>query len=149
MHIAVIPYEDRFKQQVFTFTAACFAELGKAFEPSGRHSFYQDIPQNFLRFWCLLADDTVKGTAALKKLSDDTAELKALYLAESLRGQGLGARLLNEAIAYAKKSGFRTVVLDSMSQYHAALKLYEKAGFQRTERFNDNLYADVFMKLEL
>ena len=47
------------------------------------------------------------------------------------------------------KLGYKYVVLDSMSKYTAALKLYEKTGFKYISRFNDNIYADVFMKLEL
>ncbi|MBR5370944.1 MAG: GNAT family N-acetyltransferase [Oscillospiraceae bacterium] len=149
MEICIVPYSDAYKAQVFSFTDRCFQELGKRFEPDGRHSFYNDIPQNFAAFWCLLANGTVAGTAALKDLGNDTAELKALYLSGELRGQGLGKKLLREAIRFARETGFRTIVLDSMSQYTAALKLYRKAGFQPTERFNDNPYADVFMKLEL
>ena len=39
--------------------------------------------------------------------------------------------------------------LDSMSKYEDALRLYEKAGFRRIERYNDNVHADVFMRLDL
>ena len=49
----------------------------------------------------------------------------------------------------AKNLGYKSMVLDSMSKYKEALRLYEKCGFKNTERFNDNVYADVFMKLEL
>ena len=53
------------------------------------------------------------------------------------------------AIDEAKTRGFKSMVLDSMSKYKEALRLYEKCGFRNTERFNDNVYADVFMKLDL
>lgn len=39
--------------------------------------------------------------------------------------------------------------LTSVSKYKAAQRLYEKAGFVNTDRYNDNQYADIFMKLEL
>ena len=38
------------------------------------------------------------------------------------------------------------IVLDSMSEYAAALKLYEKYGFTHIERYNENQKADVFME---
>ena len=49
----------------------------------------------------------------------------------------------------AKRLGYKSIVLDSMSQYKDALRLYERTGFKNTERYNDNLFADVFMKLDL
>ena len=56
---------------------------------------------------------------------------------------------MGKAISEAKRLGYKSIVLDSMSQYKSALKLYEKTGFKNTERYNDNIYADVFMRLDL
>ena len=129
---------------------ACFSELGKKFEPEGRHAFYNNIEKAFEVYFCLTSDDDrVIGTVALKKLDDNTAELKALYLDSRYRGQGWGKQLINVIIAEAKNSGYKTIVLDSMKQYKEARKLYEKCGFIDCARYNDNIYADVFMKLEL
>ena len=85
----------------------------------------------------------------MKKIDDDTAELKALYLDNRYRGQGLGKLLINIIIEEARTSGFKTIVLDSMKQYKEAERLYKKCGFTDCARYNDNTYADVFMKLEL
>ena len=138
-----------YKDSVYEFTSRCFEELGKRFEPEGRHSFYEDIEGCFDAFFCLIDGGKVVGTAACKKIDDDTAELKALYLESSLRGQGLGASLLDKVIDHARKNGYKRIVLDSMSKYEAALRLYERTGFVMTERYNDNPCADIFMQLEL
>jgi len=145
----LVQYKEEYKQRVFDFTDRCFEELGKKFEPEGRHYFYKDIEKSFVSFYCLLDDEKLIGTVALKKIDDYTVELKALYLDKSYRGQHLGSRLINVAIDEARKLGYKSIVLDSMSKYKEALRLYEKCGFKNTERFNDNVYADVFMKLEL
>ena len=58
-------------------------------------------------------------------------------------------KLIDTAIKESGRLGFKTIVLDSMSIYKDALRLYEKTGFVPTERFNDNPYADVFMKRDL
>ena len=147
--IRLIPYDSAYRQSVFDFTDACFAELGKKFEPSGRHSFYNDIGNSFELFYCLMLKEKVIGTVALKRIDDQTAELKAMYLDREFRGRGLGRLLIDKVIGEARLRGFKSIVLDSMSQYKNALRLYEKAGFKRTERYNDNAYADVFMRLEL
>ena len=147
--IELIPYNDSYKQQVFDFTGACFEELGKKFEPSGRHSFYNDIDNEFEVFFCLVDQEMVIGTVALKKVDDYTVELKAMYLDRNYRGKGLGRKLMDKAVDEAKRLGFKSIVLDSMSSYKDALRLYEKTGFKMTERYNDNVYADVFMTLDL
>ena len=145
----LVQYKEEYKQRVFDFTDRCFEELGKKFEPEGRHYFYNDIEKSFVSFYCLLDDEKLIGTVALKKIDDYTVELKALYLDKSYRGQHLGSRLIKVAIDEAETRGFKSMVLDSMSKYKEALHLYEKLGFRNTERFNDNVYADVFMKLDL
>ncbi|MCR5630043.1 GNAT family N-acetyltransferase [Eubacterium sp.] len=145
----IVEYRKEYKQDVFSFTDNCFRELGKKFEPDGRHYFYNDIETYFDVFFCLILDNKVVGTVGLKKINDDTVELKALYLSKELRGQGLGFKLINSVIDKAKEKGYKLILLDSMSKYKEALKLYEKVGFIKTERYNDNQYADVFMKLVL
>ena len=147
--IVLVPYNESYKQKVFDFTDKCFEELGKKFEPDGRHDFYNNIGDNFVVFYCLFDQDKLIGTVALKKLDENTVELKAMYLDRSYRGKGLGRRLMNKIVDEAKRLGYKSIVLDSMSQYKDALRLYESTGFQNTERYNDNLYADVFMKLDL
>lgn len=145
----LVQYKDEYKQRLFDFTDRCFEELSKNFEPEGRHYFYKDIGKSFEVFYCLTDEEKVIGTVGLKKIDDYTVELKALYLDKAYRGQHLGNRLIKVAISEAKTCGFKSIVLDSMSKYKEALCLYEKCGFKTTERFNDNVYADVFMRLEL
>lgn len=147
--IKIVPYSDELKMSLFEFTDRCFDKLGKRFEPEGRHGFYNDIGHEFVMFDCLLQDGSVAGSVALKKLDDKTVELKALYLDESLRGQGFGSELMKRAVGYAGDAGFEAIVLDSMSQYKEALRLYERFGFKPCARYNDNPYADVFMKKDL
>ena len=146
--IELIPYNDSYKQQVFDFTCTCFEELGKKFEPLGRHSFYNDIGNEFEVFFCLVDQEKVIGTVALKKVDDYTVELKAMYLDCNYRGKGLGRKLMDKAVDEARCLGYKCIVLDSMSSYKDALRLYEKTGFRMTGRYNDNVYADVFMRLD-
>ncbi|MBO4888996.1 MAG: GNAT family N-acetyltransferase [Firmicutes bacterium] len=145
----IVIYSESLKDAVFSFTEKCFSNLGKAFQPEGRHAYYHHLEEEFDRFWCLVSEEAVVGTVGVQRLDDQTAELKALYLSENLRGRGLGYRLLDTAVAFAKDSGYRRIVLDSMSKYESAARLYKKYGFQETARYNENPYADVFMKLDL
>jgi ribosomal protein S18 acetylase RimI-like enzyme len=58
-----------------------------------------------------------------------------LYVAEmaidkSLRGRGLGKKVLSEVIDYAKQNNFNRVILDADFRNHGAKKLYENIGFK-------------------
>lgn len=149
MSLEILKYDDSLKESLFRFTDNCFTEIGKSFEPQGRHSFYNGIPENFDLFLCLAEDGNVMGSAGIKKIDNDTCELKALYLADELRGMGWGYKLLDTAVKFARGAGYKRVVLDSMSKYKDARRLYDRYGFKETCRYNDNQYADVFMEYKL
>ncbi len=149
MDVKLVQYEEKYKQSVFDFTDRCFTELGKRFDPSGKHYFYNDIKDSFEVFYCLVDQGMVIGTVALKKIDEKTVELKALYLHKDYRGKGLGSLLMSVSVNEAKTRGFKRIVLDSMLKYEDALKLYEKFGFEKIDRYNDNAMAEVFMKMDL
>ncbi len=149
MDVKLVPYDDSLKQRVFDFTDACFTELGKKFEPDGRHYFYNDISGSFEVFFCLVDQEMVVGTVALKKIDEKNVELKALYLHKDYRGKGLGSLLMSVSVNEAKSRGFKRILLDSMLKYEDALRLYEKFGFEKIDRYNDNAMAEVFMKMDL
>ena len=149
MDVKLVTYDDSLKQRVFDFTDSCFTELGKRFDPDGRHYFYNDINDSFEVFYCLVDQEMVVGTVALKKIDERTVELKALYLHKDYRGKGLGSLLMSVSVNEAKSRGYKCIVLDSMLKYEEAIRLYEKFGFEKIDRYNDNAMADVFMKMDL
>ena len=149
MDVKLVTYEDSLKQRVFDFTDSCFNELGKRFEPDGRHYFYNNISDSFEVFYCLVDQEMVVGTVALKKIDEKTVELKSLYLHKDYRGKGLGSLLMSVSVNEAKSRGFKRIVLDSMLKYEEAIRLYEKFGFEKIDRYNDNPMAEVFMKMDL
>ena len=149
MDVKLVTYDDSLKQRVFDFTDSCFTELGKRFDPDGRHYFYNDINDSFEVFYCLVDQEMVVGTVALKKIDERTVELKALYLHKDYHGKGLGSLLMSVSVNEAKSRGYKCIVLDSMLKYEEAIRLYEKFGFEKIDRYNDNAMADVFMKMDL
>jgi putative acetyltransferase len=142
--ISIKTYTEQMKPQLFELTDNCFRQCAKQFDPNGRHSFYNDIVHNFVQFWCAFDGDTMIGTSALKSLTDTKCELKALYLDEKYHGKGLGSTLAQTAIDFARQQGFTEIYLDCMSTSTAAVKLYEKLGFHKTERFNKNFFCRCF-----
>ena len=56
-----------------------------------------------------------------------------MYVRRDQRGQGLGQRLLDRALAYARGRGVERVELETASVLKEAMAMYEKAGFVRQE----------------
>ena len=142
-------FEPAMHDKVTEFLTAVFKESGKIFEPHGRHSAFADISENFIGFWCMLEDDAVIGTVAVKRLNASECELKGLYVYEKYHGRGLGYKLAVTAVDFAVKHGFEKMYLDTMAKHEKALRLYEKMGFRLTEKYNDNEMAEIFMVKEL
>ncbi len=58
------------------------------------------------------------------------AHLRWFIVADEARGQGVGSRLLDAAIAFCRAQGYGKVVLWTFDELHAARHLYEKHGFR-------------------
>jgi putative acetyltransferase len=97
-------------------------------------------------FWCLKFKNEIIGTVAVNVLSEDSCELKSMYLLSKYNGNGLGQKMIDKAFDYAKKNAFKEMYLDTLSSSEGAIRLYKKNGFVETSRYNDNIVADVFMK---
>ncbi len=76
------------------------------------------------------------GTIMLAKDSEDVARIRLLLLEPQARGIGLGARLVDECIGFARRAGYKKITLWTHSVLSAARHIYQKAGFTltRTER---------------
>jgi ribosomal protein S18 acetylase RimI-like enzyme len=72
-----------------------------------------------------------------------------MYVSSDFRQLGLGQKLLDIAIEFAKNIGYSRMVLDSSKMLYAARALYLKNGFVDIPRYNDNYRADVFMEKKL
>ena len=81
---------------------------------------------------CWIADrqGEILGAVLLVKKSDDIAKLRLLYLEPESRGLGLGRRLVEECLAFARKAGYSKVTLWTQSSLTAARNIYEAFGFQ-------------------
>jgi DNA-binding MarR family transcriptional regulator/GNAT superfamily N-acetyltransferase len=90
------------------------------------------------RCWIAEMDGERVGCIFLAKDAAKVARIRLLLVEPRARGLGLGARLVDECIGFARRAGYRKITLWTHSVLSAARHIYEKAGFKliSTERHN-------------
>jgi putative acetyltransferase len=95
----------------------------------------------------------VVGCVALIPMHDGVYELSKMAVAPVMRGLGIGRKLLEHAIAEARKMGARSLFLGSNARLENAVHLYESVGFRHVPaaELPEMHYAraDVFMEMLL
>jgi putative acetyltransferase len=87
-----------------------------------------DRPEIF--FWTARLQGALIGCAALLRHADGSGELKSMFIRPAARGLGLAKILLQAVEAKAKELGLSRIDLETGPKSHAALRLYEAAGYR-------------------
>ncbi|HVR65497.1 MAG TPA: bifunctional helix-turn-helix transcriptional regulator/GNAT family N-acetyltransferase [Verrucomicrobiae bacterium] len=82
------------------------------------------------RCWVAELDGEIVGAVFLVKESDEVARLRMLHVDVKARGQGLGRRLVEECIRFARARGYKTLTLWTNDILVSARRIYEAAGFK-------------------
>jgi DNA-binding MarR family transcriptional regulator/GNAT superfamily N-acetyltransferase len=82
------------------------------------------------RCWIAELDGERVGSVFVVRKTDEIAKLRLLILDPRARGRGLGRRLVEECLRFAKSAGYSSMTLWTQSILTAARGLYERAGFK-------------------
>jgi GNAT superfamily N-acetyltransferase len=97
------------------------------------------------RFLVATCDDLPVGCVGLRLHGQD-GEIKRMWVDASVRGTGLGRRLLEAVEAEARAAGAHVLRLETNRTLREAIALYRSAGYREVEPFNDEPYAHLWFE---
>lgn len=103
----------------------------------------RDIAPGAGAFLVAWVDGRPVGCGALRRLGDDQAEIKRMYVVPEARRSGIGRAILRALEDEARRLGVAALILETGSRQPAAIAMYEAEGFQRCPCWGDYLASPL------
>ncbi|MFT5578315.1 MAG: putative acetyltransferase [Paraglaciecola psychrophila] len=133
------PQHDKKICEIITAVGAEYGAIGEGFGPAdlevnSMSQYYSDDSSSRYLVATLRGHVIGGGGIAAFNGSDEVCELKKLFLLPQSRGLGLGRKLTEDCLEYAKSKGYKKCYLDTLQSMDSAIALYRKLGFSHLDR---------------
>jgi putative acetyltransferase len=141
-------------ERVIKLVSSVLDEFQLPFDTGSTDADLVDIERMYLKaggVFELIEDQggRLLGCYGLFPLNDTTCELRKMYFQPEIRGMGLGREVLERAVNHARRLGFGTMVLETISVLERAIHLYERFGFVPTRLDHPNARVDQKFMLDM
>ena len=117
------------------------AHLATLYPRESRHGYsVEKLLAQGVAFFLVRDNGTPVGCGGIQLFGTDYGELKRMYVRPQFRGLGFAKLMLDHLADYARSRGVRLLRLETGIHQHAAIGLYERAGFQSIPPFGE--YGD-------
>ncbi len=121
---------------------ALIAELEAHLEPlyprESRHGYSVDkLIADSVAFFLIRHDGVPAGCGGIQLFGAEYGEIKRMYLRPQFRGLGFGELMVNHLADHARRHGIGILRLETGIHQHAAIRLYERIGFQLIPPFGE------------
>ncbi|MGI9485836.1 MAG: bifunctional helix-turn-helix transcriptional regulator/GNAT family N-acetyltransferase [Geminicoccaceae bacterium] len=96
-------------------------------------TFIKEFDSRYERAWIAERLGEIVGSVFVVRKSEEVAKLRLLYVEPSARGLGIGKRLVDECIQFARGKGYKTLTLWTNDILVSARRIYEATGFKLIE----------------
>ena len=120
-----------------------YSSLFETYVCDGLSPFMRNYDPRRDRLWIGEMEGRRVGSIAVHHVGKRAgcAKLRWFLVEREARRRGLGSKLLNTAIRFCQKVGYERIFLRTVSDLHAARRLYERTGFRLVEETNRCTWA--------
>jgi ribosomal protein S18 acetylase RimI-like enzyme len=110
--------------------------LAPFYPTESRHGYsVEKLIAQQVEFFVLRDGDVPAGCGGIQLFGSEYGELKRMYVRPPFRGKGFGELLVDHLAGFAVANGIRLLRLETGVHQTAAIRLYERLGFQRIPPF--------------
>ena len=92
-------------------------------------------------FWIAInKEHQVIGTCGGLQQTEDTIKMNCFYINSKYRNLGIGKKLYNLFIDFAKKGNYKEIILCTFKEFDRAIRFYEERGFKLYEKIEDEFW---------
>jgi GNAT superfamily N-acetyltransferase len=120
-HAHLYPPDSGWGRPFVALVAGVIAEYLEAHDPEREAAWVAELDRGRV------------GAVYCTRHSDEVAQLRLLFVDREARGHGVGTRLVNQCIAFARDGGYERMMLWTNSSLESARRIYDAAGFVQTK----------------